>query len=332
MKILTTILAGVLMNLFSVLYAQDTFSITAVDLVTGQVGSAGASCVSGSVILSDVHPGRGVIHTQASYNSSNQNYARTLMNMGLSPQQIIDSLVAHDAQNNPTIRQYGIVDNVSGGRTAAYTGINCINWKGHLLGITYTIQGNILQGPHILDSMRSRFLNTTGTLADKLMAALQGAKIPGADTRCTTKSSISAFLRVARPNDPVNNLWCDLRVNNTPANRDPIDSLQVLYNIWLTTGIKPISGEIPDIPFLYQNYPNPFNPRTVIKFQINKSEAVRIAVYDILGRELSILVDEKLNAGTYETIWDAAEFPSGVYYYKLVAGEFNDTKKMTVVK
>lgn len=312
--------------------AQDTFSITAIDLVTGQVGSAGASCVSGSVILSDVHPGRGVIHTQASYNSNNQNYARTLMNMGLSPQQIIDSLVLHDAQNNPTIRQYGIVDNISGGRTAGYTGVNCINYKNHVLGMTYTIQGNVLQGQHILDSMQSRFLNTQGTLADKLMAALQGAKIPGADTRCTNKSSISAFLRVARPTDPVNNLWCDLRVNNTPTNRDPIDSLQVLYNIWLTTGLTPVSGEIPASPFLYQNYPNPFNPRTVIKFQVSESVPVKIIVYDILGRDLTVLVDETIAAGVYETIWDAAEFPSGVYYYKLTAGDFVDTKKMTVVK
>jgi uncharacterized Ntn-hydrolase superfamily protein len=312
--------------------AQDTFSITAVDLVSGQVGSAGASCVSGSVILSDVHPGRGVIHTQASYNSNNQNYARTLMNMGLSPQQIIDSLVLHDAQNNPTVRQYGIVDNISGGRTAGYTGVNCINYKNHVLGMTYTIQGNILQGQHILDSMQSRFLNTQGTLADKLMAALQGAKIPGADTRCTNKSSISAFLRVARPTDPVNNLWCDLRVNNTPTNRDPIDSLQILYNIWLTTGLTPVSGEIPVSPFLYQNYPNPFNPRTVIKFQVSESVPVKITVYDILGRELTVLVDETIAAGVYETIWDAAEFPSGMYYYKLTAGEFTDTKKMTVVK
>ena len=84
------------------LEAQDTFSITAVDPITGLVGSAGASCIAGSIILSDVHPNRGVIHSQASYIAGNQNYARNLMNMGLSPQQIIDSVVLHDVQNNPT--------------------------------------------------------------------------------------------------------------------------------------------------------------------------------------------------------------------------------------
>ncbi|MCC6864825.1 MAG: DUF1028 domain-containing protein [Ignavibacteria bacterium] len=114
-------------------YSQDTFSITAVDPVTGYVGSAGASCVAGSIILSDVHPNRGVIHTQAYYLSSNQVYARNLMNQGLSPQQIIDSLVLHDAQNNPTIRQYGITDFIGNTvRTAGYTGVNCTNYKNHV--------------------------------------------------------------------------------------------------------------------------------------------------------------------------------------------------------
>src|SRR5688500_5536204 len=83
----------------SVLNAQDTFSICAVDTVTGEVGSAGASCIDGTqiaggvVIISDVHNGVGVIHTQSYWLIQNQNYANSLMVAGLSPQQIIDSLV-----------------------------------------------------------------------------------------------------------------------------------------------------------------------------------------------------------------------------------------------
>src|SRR5688572_10406730 len=93
----------------SVLNAQDTFSICAVDTVTGEVGSAGASCIDGTqiaggvVIISDVHNGVGVIHTQSYWLAANQNYAKGLMNAGLAPQQIIDSLIANDAQNNPGI-------------------------------------------------------------------------------------------------------------------------------------------------------------------------------------------------------------------------------------
>ncbi len=231
-------------------FTQDTFSIVAIDSVTGQVGSAGASCVGssttyphGAAILSDVIPGIGVIHTQASWTSLNQQHAHNWMMMGLPPQQIIDSLVAHDAGNNATIRQYGIAD-YNGGhpRAASYTGINCQNYKNDTNHIYYSIQGNILMGQRILDSMQSRFLNTTGTLADRLMAALQGAKVVGADTRCAPKnsSSQSSFLRVANMTDPPDSLYCDLWMAY-PTNYsgqypvDPIDSLQTLYNLWKIT-------------------------------------------------------------------------------------------------
>ena len=145
------IISCTLFFIFSLVFAfnvssQDTFSIVAIDPVTGEVGSAGASCVTDCTILTDVHPGWGVVHTQASWLQANYNYAKSLMNLHLPPQQILDSLIAHDAQNNPTLRQYGIIDLVNGGRTAAYTGTNCTNWKGHIIGATYTIQGNILLG------------------------------------------------------------------------------------------------------------------------------------------------------------------------------------------
>lgn len=325
---------------FALLYSvniisQDTFSITAVDPVTGLVGSAGASCVAGSIILSDVHPNRGVIHTQSYYVAGNQTYARNLMNLGLSPQQIIDSLVAHDVQGNPTQRQYGITDFVGNNiRTAGYTGVNCINYKNHNLGPSFTVQGNILLGQQILDSMYARFMNTSGTMADKLMAALQGAKVIGADTRCAPyKSSISAFIRVAKPTDPQNGpYWLDLNVNNTPTNKDPIDSLQVLYNQWITTGISNNQNIYPESYSLYQNYPNPFNPNTVITFDIAKLSYVKLAVYDISGQEISVLADNMFHRGQYSVNFDAKGLASGVYIYRLQADEFTDSRKMIIIK
>ena len=345
MKILIYIYFAIIICFYGSAISQDTFSIVAVDPITGEVGSAGASCVAGSIILSDVHPGHGVIHTQASYLSSNQSYARTLMDLGLSPQQIIDSLVAHDAQNNPSIRQYGIVDLIGGGRTAAYTGVNCINYKNHILGPTYSIQGNILLGQQILDSMKSRFLRENGTLADKLMASLQGAKVIGADTRCTGRntSSISAFLRVGRPGDTTGSLYIHLNVNNTPTGRDPIDSLQILYNNFIT-GVKIISAEIPEHYILEQNYPNPFNPVTKIRFSLhetNRGEKLltELKIFDISGKEVAILVNEKLGSGKYEVGWIAKDFPSGVYYYRMTVrgGGANDVrysgaKRMVLLK
>ena len=107
-----------------ILISQDTFSIVAVDTITGQVGSAGASCIQGSIIISDIHPGVGAIHTQSYWNAINQDSASSLMDQGYPHQDIIDWLVANDSQNDPTIRQYGIVDLIDGGRSAGYTGEN----------------------------------------------------------------------------------------------------------------------------------------------------------------------------------------------------------------
>ena len=99
-----------------------TFSIVAVDPVTGEVGSAGGSCISGSIIISDIHISQGVIHTQSYYHPTNQNNASNYMNQGYSPQEIIDYLVENDVANNPGIRQYGVVDLENNGRSASFTG------------------------------------------------------------------------------------------------------------------------------------------------------------------------------------------------------------------
>ena len=213
----------------------STFSIVAVDTLNNQVGSAGASCIGNSVIISDIHPGIGAIHTQSYYIQANQNYASDLMDLGLPPSDIIDLLVENDIHNNPGIRQYGIVDLEENGRTSAFTGENCTDYKDHITGVTYSIQGNILLGEHVLNQMESNFLNTEGALSDKLMAAMQGANIPGADTRCLSDSisSLSSFIRVANPGDNSNNIFLDLRVNNTLGQSEPIDLLQSMYNDWL---------------------------------------------------------------------------------------------------
>ena len=229
-----------------------TFSIVAVDPETGEVGSAGGSCIAGSIIISDIHPNVGAIHTQSYYLSSNQNLASTLMNQGYSPQEIINSLILDDVQNNPAIRQYGIVDMENDGRSAAFTGDNCSNWKGHIEGPNYSIQGNILLNEDILNSMELGFVNTNGPLFKKLMAALQGANVPGADTRCLDEgiSTYSAFIRVAKPTDN-NNYYMDLNVNSIVPYfaqngiwLEPIDSLQTLYNEWIDTNIELHHGDV----------------------------------------------------------------------------------------
>jgi hypothetical protein len=112
-------------------------------------------------------------------------------------------------------------------------------------------------------------------------------------------------------------------------------------NVWefqtSLTGINLISSQIPLKYKLYENYPNPFNPVTKIKFDLptkvkGQTSNVKLLVYDILGREVASLVNEQLKPGSYEVEWNASNYPSGVYFYKLTTGSFNETKKMVLIK
>lgn len=100
------------------------------------------------------------------------------------------------------------------------------------------------------------------------------------------------------------------------------------------TDLTSLSTELPARFSLHQNFPNPFNPSTKIKFEIpaRGNDPVQFKVYDILGREVRTLVNENLKPGIYKVEFNASELPSGVYFYKIQAGEFTDTKKMILVK
>jgi hypothetical protein len=119
-------------------------------------------------------------------------------------------------------------------------------------------------------------------------------------------------------------------------------ALKYYYNDFRTCtpiGIEPISTEIPLKFELAQNYPNPFNPVTKIRFSIPNAPlsfgeglGVGLRIYDVLGKEIALLVNENLKPGIYEIDWNAENLPSGVYFYSLITNEFTQTKKMVVVK
>ncbi len=83
---------------------------------------------------------------------------------------------------------------------------------------------------------------------------------------------------------------------------------------------------------LHQNFPNPFNPSTKISFDVSKAGFVRISVFNSLGREVSVLINENLNSGSYTTDWNASAFSSGIYFCKIVSGNFTETRKMLLLK
>lgn len=91
-------------------------------------------------------------------------------------------------------------------------------------------------------------------------------------------------------------------------------------------------GQVPNDYSLNQNFPNPFNPSTTIQYDIPKTSFVKISVYDILGKEIKLLVNEEKNPGHYEIIFNAKELAGGIYYYSIKAGEFSQSKKMILLK
>ena len=98
------------------------------------------------------------------------------------------------------------------------------------------------------------------------------------------------------------------------------------------TKVENISLNFPTRFQLYGNYPNPFNPSTKIKYSVQQTSQVQIKIFDVLGNDIVTLVNEEKPAGTYESNWNAANLPSGVYFYRLQAGDFMQTRKMILLK
>ncbi|MBI5470742.1 MAG: T9SS type A sorting domain-containing protein [Ignavibacteriae bacterium] len=100
----------------------------------------------------------------------------------------------------------------------------------------------------------------------------------------------------------------------------------------LPSAVREVASEIPNGFSLEQNYPNPFNPSTRIAFAVQVSGFTSLRVYDVLGKEVATLVNENLNAGSYETTFDASGLASGVYFYRLEAGAFSLTKRLMLLR
>ena len=111
-----------------------------------------------------------------------------------------------------------------------------------------------------------------------------------------------------------------------------IDDVSISETTSGTTDLKEDNSIIPSEFNLYQNYPNPFNPRTIISYQLPISGNVVLKVYDVLGNEITTLVNEEKPVGYYETNWNASNLASGIYFYRLQAGSFVQTRKMILLK
>ena len=157
-----------------------TFSIVARDSVTGELGVAVASkfFTVGNVVPW-AKAGVGAVATQAYCNTSFGWRGLELLEKGMNPEAIRDTLLSDD--NDPTRRQFGIV--ASDGRSVTYTGEGCSAWAGGRSGPNYAVQGNILAGEAVVAALEKAFLETNGNLADRLYAALLAGEAAGGDSR-----------------------------------------------------------------------------------------------------------------------------------------------------
>ena len=312
-------------------FSQDTFSIVAVDSVTGEVGSAGASCVDlfqfglpNDDFIGQLIPGVGAINTQAWYIPANQNNATTQMNAGSTPNEIIEWLIANDVQNQPERRQYGIVSYNNGSpESAGFTGTSMDDYKNHITGPNYAIQGNILLNQAVLDSMESRFLNETGNLACKLMAALQGANIVGADTRCAPNgtSSLFAYVKVAQPNDVFGSpsFLASVRTYNN-AGIEPIDSLQTKFNMLQSCGNASLSEST--FAQAIKIAPNPATDYINVEFDSQINNEMQ---YQICGLNGNLIFEGKLES---DSKIDLKSLNPGAYLLKVKIDELWMTQKI----
>ena len=291
-------------------FSQDTFSIIAVDPNTGEVGAAGATCLfnqdDGIIdIISSFIPGKGGILSQAYVCVPNINLQNGIdqMNNGLSPDEIIDWLVENDQCNALSFyyRQYGIVDFDENGnvRTAGYTGTFADNYKEDRQGDTYSIQGNILLDQSVIDNMENNFNNTEGSLADKLMSAMQGANFAGADSRCLDEgtSSATAFLVVYQPDDIVGQPSLELNVGSQQPGVEPINILQDMFDNYLSLDSN-------NEEQMVKLFPNPSNG----KVNLNSLNMYKIDVFDVTGKNVLTTIGNSVNIHSLE---------KGTYVFKL---------------
>jgi hypothetical protein len=173
--------------------------------------------------------------------------------------------------------------------------------------------------------------------------------------KCTDTSSVNLFGTI-RKTKKFSYLWVDtyqyqtymkgigmVRVGGGGMTCTASDTLKgcvidgIVYGDTTIVGLEIISVIVPQNFLLYQNYPNPFNPSTKIKFDVTEDGKgqkadVKLVIYDILGKEITILVNQQLQPGTYEVEWDGSNYPSGVYLYKLTTADFTETKRMVLIK
>ena len=228
-----TVIAIVVM-LLTASPAFATFSIVAFDPVTGDLGVAVASRVFGvGNHVPWAEAGVGAVATQAAMNGGYGPRGLELLRQGLSAQQVLDRLLAEDKFERLEGRQVAIID--AKGNIAVHTGPAANEWKGHIKGATYSVQGNILTGPHVAEAMARAFESATGELAERLYAALKAGDDAGGDRRGRQSASI-LVVRKGGGSSLNNDRLCYINVDDNPDPLLELGRLVPLQLAWSLSG------------------------------------------------------------------------------------------------
>ena len=198
------------------------------------------------------------------------------------------------------------------------------------LMFSHTGDGSFYGDASNIENMANRIINSIKTLPKPgfLLAGYQRIRQDDFENRTDPGDSDISIPRLLQV---VNKIKSDAVVG---ANTEivTIEKMSILMRKYMGLNKTDEEQILPAQISLNQNYPNPFNPSTSITFNLPNAEFVTLKIYDILGKEVTTLVNEELTAGNYTKIWNAENLSSGVYFYKLNAGNFTETKKMTLVR
>ncbi len=229
-----------------------------------------------------------------------------------------------------------------------------VNWTQRIMGLPVQFGDSSLYSVKFVNTQTGYACGNNGIVIKTINGGANWIYIPtndlyslyGVSFTDVNTGTVVGFARIWRTTNGGNN-WFSQPIP-PPHTTNPLQGVNFVnaYTGWIVgfngmilytsnggmTWINPISNEVPSEFKLYQNYPNPFNPETNIRFGLPKFSFVKLAVYDLLGREVASLVNEQLKPGSYEVDWNSLNYPSGVYYYRLHTEGYSETKKMIFVK
>ncbi len=206
----------------------STFSIVAFDPKTKDLGVAVESrFISVGAVVPFAQAGVGAVATQSFANTAYGPRGLAMLRKGMAPRDVLKTLTSKDKM--PAQRQVGIVD--ARGRSASFTGDECFEWAGQVVGRNYACQGNILAGEEVVKGMGRAFESTEGDLPVRLLAALHAGQRAGGDKR-GQQSAALLVVREAGGYGGLNDRWIDIRVDDHPA---PIDELTRIFNVYDVT-------------------------------------------------------------------------------------------------